>query len=94
MANQEDENLTTIQKVNKLIKIRIDKKNSFQVTRSLSVKIGRSSEENGNRIGAKKSLPAPKRIDADSWIQGNHKNQTLKKETPGKTRSLTNFPYI
>ena len=56
------------------------------MTRSLSVKIGRSSEENGNRSGAKKSLPAPKRIDADSWIQGSRENQSLRKETPGKTR--------
>ena len=91
MANQEDENLTTIQKVDKFNQNKNLQKKTFQVTRSLSVKIGRSSEENGNRIGAKKSLPAPKRIEADSWIQGNHNNQTLKKETPGKTRSNTSL---
>ena len=74
------------------------------MTRSLSVKIGRSSEENGNRSGAKKSLPAPKRIDADSWIQGSRENPSLRKETPGKTRfkvcldfcslSSLNFPAL
>ena len=56
------------------------------MTRSFSVKIGKSSEDNGNRIGAKKSLPAPKKMDSESWIQAGKNNQTLRNETPGKIR--------
>jgi len=68
MADNEDERLTTIQKV----------------TRSFSVKIGKSYEANSNRIGAKKSLPAPKKLDSESWIQAD--KQSLRNGTSGKIR--------
>ena len=62
------------------------------MSRSLSVKLGGSTKETDGRIGAKKSLPAPKKMDADSWIQGGNKKQSLNRENPGNMR-FTLYKY-
>ena len=55
---------------------------TLKVTRSLSVKIGGSAKEHVGRNGAKKSLPAPKKLEADSWIQGGKPKPLVQRDGP------------
>ena len=53
-----------------------------KMTRSLSFKITGSTKEHVSRNGAKKSLPGPRKLDADNWLQEKRTKPTNQKETP------------
>ena len=52
------------------------------MTRSISFKLGGSTKEHVSRNGAKKSLPGPRKIDADNWLQENKTRPSHQKEVP------------